>query len=514
MKHLLKILTLFATVFMGISLVGCGGGGGGSTTPLIVTGTASEGALITGQTVKLKDANGKSAADVTTGATNGVYTIDVTNLTPPFLLTVTGTSGKYVSLAQADGKANINPITTMVVALAAGNSDVSTLFTDLTPVQLAGIKANYTAKSGLVTTSLQSVLTSGVKAEDYFTGTVTSGTGMDALFDTYQIAIQSTEGITVKTKGDTAVTVLSIPAATVIASSTGPLPSINIAPVANAGPTQSVAVDAVVTLDGSASSDANNDTLTYGWSLTSKPSNSNASLLNATTVNPTFTADQPGPYVISLIVNDGVLSSAASTVMITTAPVANAGPAQSVVENAVVTLDGSASRHANNDTLTYGWSLTSKPSNSNASLLNATTVSPSFTADKIGIYVISLIVNNGVLSSTASTVTITAASANTAPVANAGPAQSVVVGAVVTLDGSASSDANSGDTLTYSWSLTSGPGSSVTLSSTTAAKPTFTAGLTGTYVFTLVVNDGKLNSTAPTVSITSIANQGSVSITW
>ena len=372
----------------------------------------------------MKDANGKSAADVTTGATNGVYTIDVTNLTPPFLLTVTGTSGKYVSLAQADGKANINPITTMVVALAAGNSDVSTLFTDLTPVQLAGIKANYTAKSGLVTTSLQSVLTSGVKAEDYFTGTVTSGTGMDALFDTYQIAIQSTEGITVKTKGDTAVTVLSIPAATVIASSTGPLPSINIAPVANAGPTQSVAVDAVVTLDGSASSDANNDTLTYGWSLTSKPSNSNASLLNATTV------------------------------------------------------------------------------------------SPSFTADKIGIYVISLIVNNGVLSSTASTVTITAASANTVPVANAGPAQSVVVGAVVTLDGSASSDANSGDTLTYSWSLTSGPGSSVTLSSTTAAKPTFTAGLTGTYVFSLVVNDGKLNSTAATVSITSIANQGSVSITW
>ncbi len=425
MKHIVRFSTAVVAILMSISLVGCGGGGGGggSTSPPTVTGTASEGALITGQTVKLKDANGKSAADATTGASNGVFSIDVSNLTAPFLVTVTGTKGSYISLAQADGKANINPITTMVVALAAGSSDVSALFTGLTPTQLSGINTKYDEKTALVSTSLKDVL-SGFSAKDYFTGTVAAGTGMDAVFDTYQIAVNPTNGITVKTKGDTAVTVLTIPDATVKANTPDPLPPVNLAPVANAGPAQSVVAGAVVTLDGSASSDVNGDSLTNSWALTSKPSGSSATLSSATAVKPTFTADLPGAYVFTLVVNDGKLSSAAATV------------------------------------------------------------------------------------------TITAAAANAAPVANAGSAQRVVAGALVTLDGSASSDANN-DTLTFSWSITSKPdGSSASLSSTTAVKPTFTADLAGTYALRLVVNDGKLSSAAATVSITSIANQGSVSITW
>jgi hypothetical protein len=72
----------------------------------------------------------------------------------------------------------------------------------------------------------------------------------------------------------------------------------------------------------------------------------------------------------------------------------------------------------------------------------------------------------------------------------------------VTLDGSASVSP-SGNPLTYSWTETAGP--AVTLSSATAAKPTFVAPTvtsgTTTLTFSLVVSDGILQSTAATTSV-------------
>lgn len=96
---------------------------------------------------------------------------------------------------------------------------------------------------------------------------------------------------------------------------------------------------------------------------------------------------------------------------------------------------------------------------------------------------------------------IIALAVNTAPVANAGPDQEVTTLDVVTLNGSGSSDVN-GNTLTYAWTLTSVPeGSSAALTGATTVSPTFTADLDGTYVASLVVNDGITNSTADTVSV-------------
>ena len=96
---------------------------------------------------------------------------------------------------------------------------------------------------------------------------------------------------------------------------------------------------------------------------------------------------------------------------------------------------------------------------------------------------------------------------NSAPTANAGPDQTSVASvATVTLDGSGSTDPDAGDTLTYAWTQTSG--TTMTLSSTTADKPTFTAptlnigDAAATLVFSLTVNDGTVDSTADTVSIT------------
>ena len=92
---------------------------------------------------------------------------------------------------------------------------------------------------------------------------------------------------------------------------------LNQPPVANAGSDQGGVVNETVQLDGSGSSDPDNDTLTYDWQLTSSPSGSVTSLLGASLENPTFVPDVAGDYVVQLIVNDGTVNSNPDQVTIT-----------------------------------------------------------------------------------------------------------------------------------------------------------------------------------------------------
>lgn len=286
-----------------------------------------------------------------------------------------------------------------------------------------------------------------------------------------------------------------------------PVTVVNTQPVAQAGPAQSVVVGSVVTLDASTSSDANGDALTYKWVMSSKPVSSAAVLDALSAVKPTFTADVAGTYVATLLVSDGKISSELSSVTITASvanapPVAHAGRAMSVVAGMGIMLYGSESSDANGDILIYKWSLVSKPTGSTAQLLDVNSVRPYLSMDLPGAYEVSLIVNDGKVDSAPAFVTMTAVVANAEPLANAGVAQNVLKGSTVTLDGSASSDAN-GDTLTYYWTLTSSPPmSTATLSSPRLVKPSFIADRAGTYVATLRVDDGKITSNPMNVTIT------------
>lgn len=286
-------------------------------------------------------------------------------------------------------------------------------------------------------------------------------------------------------------------------ATTAMCPVKNTAPVANAGPNQTVTLGTTVTLNGTASSDIDGDLLTYHWSLLSIPAGSGATLANPTTAKPTFLADKPGQYVAQLIVNDGIVNSAPASVTIATAntaPVANAGPNQTAAVGATVTLNGSGSTDADGNPLTYQWSFASVPTGSAATLILPTTMKPTFIVDRAGDYVVRLIVNDGTANSTPATVTIT--TANTAPVANAGPDQTATAGSTITLNGSGSTDVD-GNPLTYDWSFVSVPtGSLATFSNPTAAKPTFVADKAGQYVAQLTVNDGTVNSAPDTVTIT------------
>jgi len=291
----------------------------------------------------------------------------------------------------------------------------------------------------------------------------------------------------------------------------------NTAPVSDAGPDQVVASGNVVTLDGSDCFDPDGDNLTFNWTLTSMPTGSTAVLSGDTSAQPAFTADLPGDYVISLVVSDGRASSASDTVSVTAnapnpVPVADAGAVQNVLTGSLVTLDGSASFDPNGDQITYAWSFISVPAGSAATLSDATSVTPNFMPDLPGAYVVSLVVNDGTSNSTPATVTVTATIANAAPVADAGDAQNVMSGTLVTLDGSASSDSD-GDPITYVWVLTSVPiGSAAILSDSSAVQPTFTADLAGDYSASLIVNDGMADSAADSVVITvTVANAVPVS---
>jgi K319-like protein len=90
----------------------------------------------------------------------------------------------------------------------------------------------------------------------------------------------------------------------------------NVQPVANAGTSQSASVGEAVSLDGSSSSDANGDALTFRWSITSFPGGSVATIANPTAMITTFVPDLAGTYVFQLVVNDGLLDSVPSTTQV------------------------------------------------------------------------------------------------------------------------------------------------------------------------------------------------------
>lgn len=276
---------------------------------------------------------------------------------------------------------------------------------------------------------------------------------------------------------------------------------INNAPVANAGPDQAVNEGTIVTLDGSASSDPDNDAITYQWTA---PAGVNLS--STTVAKPTFMAPQVNvdtDLTFTLVVNDGTVNSTSDQVVVKVkqvnkVPVANAGPDQTVNEGVVVTLDGSASFDGDNENLVYTWTA---PVGINLSATNV--AKPTFTAPEVTAdtdYTFSLVVNDGHVNSTADEVKITVKQVNKIPVANAGPDQTVDENTLVTLDGSASSDGD-GDALSYIWTAPNG----VTLSDATVAKPTFTAAevtVDTELVFSLKVNDGKADSPVDEVKIT------------
>lgn len=126
-----------ASIFLALCLVltGCGGGGGGggvsgapattvsatTTGPAptapgsVVTGTAATGAPLVNATVIVIDANGTQVTGTTDA--QGEYRVDVTGLTPPFLISATDGQTTLHGVAFGPGISNITPLSELTLQL-------------------------------------------------------------------------------------------------------------------------------------------------------------------------------------------------------------------------------------------------------------------------------------------------------------------------------------------------------------------------------------------------------------
>lgn len=266
-------------------------------------------------------------------------------------------------------------------------------------------------------------------------------------------------------------------------------------PVANAGPDQSVNEGQIVTLDGSLSSDADGDPITYLWEQIAD-GGPLVTFSDPTSAMPSFTAPPValgGETLTFRLTVTAAGESHTDTVSVTIvnvnhAPVAEAGEDQSVAEGAPVVLHGEASFDIDNDPFTYAWvQVGGTPT---VALSGADTSTPTFTAPFLGeggtpgvvaTLEFELRVDDGfppdaaapgyTLANVADRVTVQITNVNNPPTAAAGADQTVNENTVVALN--ASGGDPDGDALTYGWSQVGGP--AVTISSGSAGDASFTA---------------------------------------
>jgi hypothetical protein len=255
------------------------------------------------------------------------------------------------------------------------------------------------------------------------------------------------------------------------------------APVADAGHDQIVDEGTLVKFNASGSSD-NVGAVNYTWTFI------DGTPITLYGIQPTYRFDNPGLFVITLNVTDAAGNWDAGTMTVTvidiTVPVADAGQDQTVNEGTIVTFNGSGSS-GNVGIVNYTWSFTDGAS------IVLFGIQQTYKFSNPGFFVVTLNVTDASGNWDTDILTVTVNDL-TAPVADAGPDQTIDEGIVVTFDGSGSSD-NVG-IVNYTWTF-------VDLAPVMlhGVKPICKFNAPGTFILTLNVSDAAGNWGHDTLTI-------------
>ncbi|MCZ0932737.1 MAG: hypothetical protein OXJ52_06270 [Oligoflexia bacterium] len=264
----------------------------------------------------------------------------------------------------------------------------------------------------------------------------------------------------------------------------------------------------VVSSEESEAQNRDKNSLSYIWSVLSKPKDSKAQLFSMDESKTSFVPDKKGAYVLRLyIYSKGFISEHKDTIVLVNEPqirpMAVAGEDEAVQPGALVDLDGNQSFHFGSDEdLSYEWVLESLPENSSAQIYFPHNKQTSFYADVEGVYLVRLIVRSKDSQfSLPSYKVVRAKGANiNSPQANAGDDTAVIIGEDLDLTGSVTYKGS--ESLSYEWRIESSPTEShPQLTNPESLTPVFTADTEGDYLLSFQAQAGDLKGAPDFVKI-------------
>lgn len=188
------ILFAFAVV-----LSACSNSGSGSSSTNRLTGTAAAGAAVSG-TITVAGANGNTVGPLAISS-DGSFSVDVSTLTPPFMVEVEGTANgqtvHFFVAATETGRVNVTPMTHAATRMAMGNDVTSVTQTIPANIDVEGVAQK-------IASALQPILQQmGINASlDLVHGVFeANGVGIDEFMDLVGFEVDSDGDIIIRDRG-------------------------------------------------------------------------------------------------------------------------------------------------------------------------------------------------------------------------------------------------------------------------------------------------------------------------